>query len=215
MKRRQISPVNIKKHSKMLGERSDTPSAGLFLQDVDKVETATGYVVPGTKNKHFETYLEVLAPGSHTARVLHPKKIRTVRPVSGFLCVCVVEDEHMKVTALKLGQEHVIAPGIEHSFVNTHGAPATYVITQEAAYAAHVEEKCPAVPYTGDLSSFTRVENEPTVTYRRTGSSSKVARMAAAELARSKGIAVADAQTRPVGIGPRPSLGNFDESGAG
>ena len=74
-----MSPRDLPKASRRRADRAASPLkvAG------QRVPTETGYRVPCYQGKTFETYFEVMLPGSASAFLLHDKKDRSLQLLTG------------------------------------------------------------------------------------------------------------------------------------
>lgn len=77
-KRKQIDPKTLRKHSRIVQDRSDP-----LLVVGARNQTDYGYTIPGMLHKSFETFHMAVAAGSTTPVWRHAKKVRVYRVVVG------------------------------------------------------------------------------------------------------------------------------------
>ena len=227
-RRRQPNARTIKKHSDIV-RRS---SGGLVVGGA-RERTPTGLVVPGYVGKTFETYYETMLAGTSTASVLHAKKDRTIRIITGTLFVLSQKGDAPNVQQLAHpGDELVFERGTTYRLA-TSKEDCEFFVCQSAKYAATLEVV--------DATSLTSKEvddfllQEPTQTQRisqakprdgqtrRKGSKAKEQLMAAkagrnsAQIAELPPSAPIPGRAGAIesGVSPSPSRGRFSDEGAG
>jgi mannose-6-phosphate isomerase-like protein (cupin superfamily) len=129
--RRPINPRTIKKHSTIVFE--DQASSNIIGL---RTKTDTGYVVAGSECPGFETFTEVFAPHSATSTMMHPKKSRSYRVVTGTGILVLGEDEVVKLLP---GSTATVKPGQGFRIVTTGTAELEVCVAQSAKYAARLK----------------------------------------------------------------------------
>lgn len=174
----QIDPKTLKKRSHVRKQLADS-----VVVLGRREPTETGFVVPGYSGSTFETYFETLLPGSATALMQHPKKVRVVRIVDGTGVVAVCDDGVISERTLNAGDEVVLASGTSYRFATTSGNALSMFVTQSAKYTAKLEILEPAtlveVP-SSVLRPGNRTPQEPPVPPRRGSNKARVQQAARA-----------------------------------
>lgn len=230
-RRRQPDVRNIKKSSDIRKARSKRLIVGGA-----RLPTATGYKVPGFSGKSFETYFECMLEGTTTPLVMHPKKDRTIRIVSGsaFVVTSITNDDGTVTEDQKrviAGDEVALVRGMTYR-IATAGEQVEMFVCQQAKYEAAlevVEEMMAPVAIPADLLQAPTVherlvKSRPQEARRpRRGSRAKEQMVAArgGRVSPQVQIQQSNAQTSPEyggtanALNAKPSGGRFDDAGAG
>lgn len=161
-KRPQIDPKSLRKHSHIVADKQDP-----LLVVGTREQTDYGYTVPGVTSKAFETLYMAVVPNSTTAIWRHAKKVRVFRVVAGSGYYQEFKDDQAVVTKpLSAGDEFVAEANVAHRLTSGVIKLELYV-TQEAKYAANLEEVSPAEVIAdvqmSDLLPVTHVEKKFTL----------------------------------------------------
>lgn len=132
-KRRQPDARTIKKHSDINRNRGHRATVGGTRE-----KTSTGYEVKGFQGKTFETYFENMLAGTSTATLLHAKKDRTLRILSGVLFIMTEIDSIQSQTKAIPGDEIVLERGTSYRLA-TAKEDVEFFVCQSAKYAATLE----------------------------------------------------------------------------
>ena len=226
-RRPQIDPKTLKKRSQIAQRK--TPSV---VVTGEKEATSTGFRILGHSGKVIETYYETLLAGTASDTVVHHKKDRIVRILAGigFVVLSVGSDDPVtrKVYA---GDELVFKAGTTHRLVTTSDQGLELHVSQEAKYDHRMEvvAKSDATKEVseGMLQPSVRDETVRGIQPRR-GSKARMqqaiksgGRVPSGQVFDSSGQPVAPREaadgiaTAVSGLNARPSMGRFDEAGAG
>lgn len=211
-RRPQINPRTIKKSSQISQSRDENAVLSLGEREF----TDIGYKIPGFSGAAFETFVECLASGAATAKMVHKAKDRLVRVLSGILTVQ-VGDSTVKATP---GTEIAIEAGKEFRLSNTATMPTEYMVVQASKYSARLEELEPAVPVSVEPTTFKAPDFFDTnILTPRTRTSKAVEQMRELTGDRDR-VVIRDAKVTAVAhnasVNPMPfGAGSFDDAGAG
>tara|TARA_R100001244_G_scaffold53662_2_gene46580 strand:- start:2289 stop:2963 length:675 start_codon:yes stop_codon:yes gene_type:complete len=221
-KRQRIlpNPRTIKKHSDIV--RQYAPE---LIVVGEREKTDTGYRVRGYSGKGFETFYEVMLPGTCTPVVKHGAKSRVIRILagSGVVKLSVACDEPYQRSVLP-GDEIHFSPGTKYQISTKSKDTLEYCVTQDAKYESRLKEVSPGI---GTVVPESELQAVTTRTYsqqgRRSRASTQKARTQLAAMRASrkvKTVAVAtDAVVKEAsaaeGVNLRPTGGRFSTEGAG
>lgn len=220
-KRPQIDPKSLRKHSHIVADKQDP-----LLVIGTREQTDYGYVVPGVTSKAFETLYMAVVPNSTTAIWRHAKKVRVFRVVAGSGYYQEFQDNQAVVTKpLAAGDEFVAEANVAHRLTSGVIKLELY-LTQEAKYAANLEEVSPAEVIAdvamSDLLTVTHVDRKFTLgqSSRRDRSSraaEQIAELRGQPIRRSNSADRTDAFLRnsaSTGVNAMPVM-DFSQEGAG
>lgn len=128
-KKAVIDPKKFRKHSDVVAESSNR----VIVPGEQKL-TKTGYRIPGTVCKNYETYMEVVRAGQITDRYVHPTKYKTVRVLNGHGIVNLYKDDKKRTTMLHIGDEFTLSPEIEYEFSTVPKVDFEFIVTQAHKY---------------------------------------------------------------------------------
>lgn len=133
-RRRVMDPKKLKKRSSFSGNNELSVSV-----DGAKEKTEYGYIIRGAACKSFETYYEVMIPGTTTDLVRHEKKNRVIRVMGGSGFVLLQKDDGtFESKRLSGGMELELPPGTTYRVATTANAYLEFYVTQEAKYEARL-----------------------------------------------------------------------------
>lgn len=217
-------PQKIKKHSQIVQQKAK----GVVVVG-ERVKTETGFRIAGHISRGFETYYEVMLPGTASALVLHPKKDRVARIIAGTGFV-ILDDGTTPAVDRKIqaGDEVVLKAGISYRFATASQDSIEMQVTQDSKYESRLEiiqEASSIADITdGQLKSAVRIENTESIVRRGSKARQQQAAAAGTHNPSQQVVALADdsepeaaaavATQAPI-MNARPSMGRFDESGAG
>ncbi len=147
MRRPQIDPKTLRKHSRIIEKRQDP-----VVVAGDREQTDYGFFIDGHKGKSFETKFVQIMPSCMTPKWRHDKKTRVLRVISGvghyetFQAVegdGVSEQVTAEIKPITVGDEVVVAPGTTYR-IKSSPSKLEFYITQDAKYEASLEELAPA-----------------------------------------------------------------------
>lgn len=135
-KRREIDPKKIKKHSNIVRQfTNSTRVSG------EREATKSGFKAGIYNGKMFESYYEQVMEGASSDLVMHDKKYRTLRVLSGTGFLLTVENPTEQKELWKLDQRPLIAgdviecePGKAYRLATTDRDILELVVTQEPKY---------------------------------------------------------------------------------
>jgi len=227
-RRRQPDVRTIKKHSDIMRRTS-----GSLVVGGAREKTPTGLVVPGYVGKTFETYYETMLAGTSTASVLHAKKDRTLRILSGTLFILSQKGDEPDVQQKAYaGDEIVLERGTTYRLA-TSKEDVEFFVCQSAKYAATLEVVDGSSLTTQEINPY--LLEEPTHQQRATqsaprdgqsrrrGSKAKQ-QLLAQKRGRNSAQVQNSAPNAPIpgragaieqGVSPKPSRGRFSDEGAG
>lgn len=132
-KRPQISPRTLRKASRSRAHYEQT------LEVAGKREqTKTGYRIPGTSCKEYETFFEHIAERQATDKMLHDKKTRTYRVVSGRGFAMLEKNDQQKSVVLIPGTELTVEPGITYVLTTTSQHSLEVFVSQSSKYESRL-----------------------------------------------------------------------------
>lgn len=135
MRRQQIDPTKIRKHSRIV-EKLQDPVAVAGPRE----QTDFGYTVDKYKGKSFETKFVCLAAGATTPKWLHEKKTRVLHVMGGLGTYETFDsDGNSTIQAINVGDEVVIEPGVTHR-IRSSPTKLEFFVTQEPKYEAALKE---------------------------------------------------------------------------
>ena len=139
MKRPQIDPTQLRKHSRIIEKRQDDVRvAG------NRDQTDFGYSIDGHKGKSFETKYVCIMPNSMTPKWQHEKKTRVLRVVGGVgHYETYGEDGAVTVKPMTFGDEITIEPGTVYR-IRSSPAKLEFFVSQDAKYDSALKELAPA-----------------------------------------------------------------------
>jgi mannose-6-phosphate isomerase-like protein (cupin superfamily) len=224
-KRRQPDVRSIKKRSDYTKDYDNSIIVGGMRDKTDY-----GFVVDGFKGKSFETYFEHMEAQTSSPVLMHEKKDKVIRVLSGILYViCKKDDEAKQVKAIP-GDEVVLARGTSYR-LSTLADSADLFICQNAKYTATLEVLDDTTAVSVDVPDS--LLKEPTLQARlqrslphtlgtaRKGSKAKeqLAKLRSARdnrvVEKAKPLASNVVAANVEGSNLRPSHGNFSAEGAG
>lgn len=139
MRRPQIDPNTLRKHSRIIEKRQDA-----VMVAGDRAQTDFGYSIDGHKGKSFETKYVCIMPNSMTPKWQHEKKTRVLRVVGGVgHYETYAEDGVVTVKPMTFGDEVTIEPGTVYR-IRSSPAKLEFFISQDAKYEAALKELAPA-----------------------------------------------------------------------
>jgi mannose-6-phosphate isomerase-like protein (cupin superfamily) len=226
--RKKVDPKSLKKHSDVVRDRGGDDSISMAGT---RIATNTGYRIDGTKGAGFETFYEVMLPGTCGARVCHEKKDRAlwIYAGQGFLETVVGEEQNLTTTRRLVPGDHVtLKKGTIYRISTTAKQQLGFVVTQSPKYESRLttleEPSATQEPTPADLaepSEYERTRGVPGVNPRRGSKAAQQQQQVQGKRKKSLQIESfvpnepARAGAGVSGINIRPSGGRFDESGAG
>lgn len=217
-----MDPKTFKKHSQIAQRLASN-----IVVVGKKEKTTTGYRIPGHSCGSFETYFEALLPGTSSDLIKHPKKDRVVRVLTGGGFVVLDDGKNPSVDKkIHPGDEVVLKAGTSYRFATTADQGLELNVTQAAKYEARMEvlEESGATTEVSDEQLVEAERSLQSTQNHRKGSKAKQqqARKNSKRVASGQVFAV-DQETTKVDHGSaaaaimnaRPSMGRFDEDGAG
>ena len=139
MRRPQIDPKTLRKHSRIVEKRQDP-----VLVAGDREQTDYGYFIDGHKNKAFETRYMCIMPNAMTPKWQHEKKTRVLRVVGGVGHYETYDETGATtVKPMTFGDEVVIEPGTIYR-IRSSPAKLDFFVTQDAKYDSALKELSPA-----------------------------------------------------------------------
>lgn len=135
MKRRQIDPKTLRKHSRIVEHAQEPVVTVAGVRD----QTDYGYVIEGHKGKSFETKYICIMPHAMTPKWQHNKKTRVIRVTSGIGHYESVVNDDVTVKLITAGDEVVIAPGTAYR-IRSGPTKLEFLVTQDAKYEASLNE---------------------------------------------------------------------------
>ena len=230
-RRRQPDATKVKKHSAYSKKREKRIVVGGARQKTD-----TGFRVPGFAGKSFETFYEVMLPGTSTPTLLHPKKDRTIRVMAGSAFVVIsrtLDDGTVDTTQRRViaGDEVALERGLTYR-IATANEQLELVVCQQAKYEASLEVSDDGIirDVTPDMLRTPTprerlVEMRPAdVRQTRKGSKAKQQMIAARggrtsaqveAIANVSGASAPEYAGTASGLNAKPTGGRFDDAGAG
>lgn len=133
-KRTPIDPKTLKKHSDVARQHANHVEVSGERQQTD-----TGFRVPGTSCRNYETFYEWLAEGQATATVVHAKKYRSYRVLEGQGLALIRKNGETKQVTLLPGDEITMAPGIEYQLCSMPTLTLELLVTQAYKYEASLK----------------------------------------------------------------------------
>lgn len=139
MRRPDINPNTLRKHSRIIEKRQDP-----VMVAGNRDQTDFGYSIDGHKGKAFETKYVCIMPNSMTPKWQHEKKTRVIRVVGGVgHYETYAEDGTVKIKPMTFGDEVVIEPGTIYR-IRSSPAKLEFFISQDAKYDSALKELAPA-----------------------------------------------------------------------
>lgn len=138
--RNKINPLKIKKHSQIMGKRKSTTH-----MNEERIATETGFRSVGFENKQFATYYECMIARQATDYLVHAKKTKTVRILSGTGFVTTIknykdaqEDWVIERRSLISGDMLILVPNIAYR-ISSSSVPLDFVVSEDSKYKARLE----------------------------------------------------------------------------
>jgi hypothetical protein len=139
MRRPQIDPKTLRKHSRIVEKRQDP-----VVVAGPREQTDYGFFIDGHKSKSFETKFAQIMPSCMTPKWLHEKKTRVLRVIGGVgHYETYAEDDTVTTKPIVAGDEVVIEPGTTYR-IKSSPAKLEFYIIQDAKYEASLKELAPA-----------------------------------------------------------------------
>lgn len=209
--RQQPAPSTIKKAKR--------ENAMYSLSNGDRVPNDTGFIVPGANTKAYETFYELMMPGTTSPMLRHPTKSRTYRVLEGqgyFYQKASAEAEATN-KYIVAGHEFTVEPGAVFSVSTTTESALHLHVCQESKFEAKLEKLSEAECISQfNIAAVGYLENEVVV-----NDGPRYSSRAAALSAASRGQEYTDKQQVNVvvdqlgsGINARP-INHFSEDDAG
>lgn len=218
-KRPPITNSTIKRVSRVVNNDETIKMSGT------RVKTDTGFLIDGFKGTGFETRYELMVPSSSTPLLWHPSKDKSIRILAGTGTVT-LEDPDGVIT------EHVLKPNVELVFLRnikyriTAVSTLEFYVSQQVKYDLNLKVLDPSLAVSREipetlLNSYTEavLPSGPRTSNEKTREQLANARIAAKNKVSSQVVTPVPGPeysiTTTFGKNPKPTGGNFDESGAG
>jgi len=209
--RQQPAPSTIRKAKR--------ENAMYSLSNGERVLLDTGFLVPGATTKSYETFYELMMPGTTSAMLRHPTKSRTYRVLEGQGYFYHKDNEeatpeHKYIVA---GHEFTVEPGAVFSVSTTTESALHLHVCQDSKFDAKLEKLTDAavisafnIAAVGYLENEVVVNDGPRYSARAAGLSAAARGQEYQE--RDREVSVVDSLS--TGINARP-INHFSEDDAG
>ena len=210
MRRQQVDATKIRKATR-------TPKVAVLPSGEDLVTSKVGYSTSPTDAPNFSLYNEYLAPGCVGPKVIHSKKTRVYRVLSGEgRLFTFPEDAEASIEIMSIGKVFVCEPGLAYQISSYKQSHLELIVVEDAKYSARLTTlekefspenvELPVAMGVG-LDTFT-VAKEDKRNYSKKSAQALQAR-AAKRVSGSGGSATPlPAAFVPEGLNARPTMGN-------
>lgn len=197
----------------------------------ERTPTETGYVVLGHHGKNFETFYEVMLPGTGSAFYLHEKKDRAIWLIAGQGFVTTQKGDGPQTTRRIVAGDHIdLERGTTYRISTTATERLEFFVTQSSKYSSALQIVAPSdavkAPTKSDLKEPTLDERlgtvAPTAPRRRRSKAAQQqtrSHRKSPQVEETYSIVSEPPDPRRVGtlagVNTQPTGGRFDDAGAG
>lgn len=131
MRRQPVDATKIRKATRR-------PKVAVLPMEEDFVESSVGYSTQPTDTPGFSMYGEYLAPSCVGPKVMHPKKTRVYRVLSGEGRLFKYGEEDTSIEKMTIGNAYVCGPGVPFQVSSSGTNHVEFLVVEDSKYSARL-----------------------------------------------------------------------------
>lgn len=210
MRRQPVDATKIRKVTRQ-------PKIGILPSEIDTVESTTGYATVPTETPGFSVYNEYLAPGCLGPKVVHTKKTRVYRVLSGEGRLFKFPEEgEATIEKMSIGKSFTCEPDVPYQVTSSGQNHVEFLVIEDSKYTSRLtvlEKEFSTGNVELPVSMGVGPESFTVNKEQKRQYSKKTAQSQQAKAAKKVGFGASASPLPssfvPEGLNAQPSMGNF------